>query len=67
METANTTNLYYKSLSKFRLVELMKERGDFKYLYSMTKAELIQLLCEMDLKKNTEKCTCQRVKCGVSL
>lgn len=59
MET-NNKKLYYKSLSKFKLVEIMKERGDFKYLYSMTKGELIQLLCEMDSKKEVCKCSCGR-------
>ena len=60
MET-NNKKLYYKSLSKFKLVELMKEHGDFKYLYSMTKGELVQLLCEMDVKKDVCKCSCGRL------
>ena len=66
MET-NNKKLYYKSLSKFRLVELMKEYGDFKYLHSMTKGELIDMLCEMDSKKDASKCSCGRLLKSVAL
>lgn len=64
METDNK-ELYYKSLSKFRLVELMKQRGNFKYLYHMTKPEIVERLCEMDTNDNknkTCKCRCDETR-----
>lgn len=64
METDNK-ELYYKSLSKYALVGLMRDRGDFKYLYNMTKPELIRRLCEMDKSEVKEcKCKCRKFVCG---
>lgn len=63
MET-NNKELYYTSLSKFRLVQMMKERGDFKYLHSMTKPEIIKKMCEMDMRKDVGcKCKCKKFMC----
>lgn len=59
MESLPATDklLYYSSLSKFKLVELLKERGQTKYAYTRTKPEIIKTLCEMDMKK-PKVCKC---------
>lgn len=63
METDNK-ELYYKSLSKYRLVELMRQRGTYKYIYSMTKPEIVKRLCEMDMmKEKVCECKCQKFIC----
>lgn len=49
--------LYYASLSKFKLVEMLKNRGQGKYAYTRTKPEIIRLLCELD-KEEKPKCKC---------
>lgn len=54
METIEKV-LYYSSLSKFKLVEMLQERGQGKYAYTRTKPEIIKTLCEMDTNK---KCKC---------
>ena len=52
--------MYYKSLSKFELVAMLKERGDAKYAHSRTKPEIVRLLLEMDQIKKDVVCTCQK-------
>jgi len=55
--------MYYKSLSKFELVAMLKERGDAKYAYSRTKPEIVRLLLELDQLKKEPVCTCQKQQC----
>lgn len=52
--------MYYKSLSKFELVSMLKERGEAKYAYLRTKPEIVRLLLEMDELKKEVVCTCQK-------
>lgn len=47
--------LYYKSMSKYQLVQLLKERKCVKYAYSRTKPEIIETLIEMDKQFHHEK------------
>lgn len=48
--------LFYSSLSKFKLVEMLKQRqGEAKYAFNRTKPELIRILCELDMQ-DTKPC-----------
>ena len=60
--TIETKELYYASLSKFKLVEMLKKRGEGKYAYSRTKPEIIRLLCELDKQKKPICKCCNETK-----
>jgi hypothetical protein len=52
--------MFYRSLSKFELVAMLKERGEAKYAHSRTKPEIVRLLLEMDQIKKEVVCMCQK-------
>lgn len=52
--------MFYRSLSKFELVVMLKERGEAKYAHSRTKPEIVRLLLEMDQNKKEVVCVCQK-------
>ena len=50
--------LYYQQMSKFQLVELLKEMGEGKYAYNRTKVEIIRLLVENESRPKPVLCEC---------
>lgn len=60
MDLPHTTDkhTYYSTLSKFKLVEMLKERGEAKYAFARTKPEIIRKLCELDTMPKPKVCKC---------
>lgn len=57
----NTKELYYKTLSKFELVNLLKAKGMGKYAFARTKMEIVKMLMDAEPKPQGCNCCCKGV------